>query len=156
MLGELFGAEQKAQVYGLLHAFLQQNKDFTEKISELLDMQYNVQIIKKFVSIAPKIITMLSILHYLFHSIEYLCYDDGCHLKRYAMNPKRANQTPTTTLISSMNIVIDKMHFRGHTDAWCKQNCDPYKFSDLTQVYSCNLLADLKFFNYIVGGYRSL
>ena len=38
MLGELFGAESKAQVYGLLHAFLQQNKDFTEKISELLDM----------------------------------------------------------------------------------------------------------------------
>lgn len=34
-----------------------------------------------------------------------------------------------------MNIVIDKMHMAGHTDTWCKQNCDPKLFPDLAMVW---------------------
>jgi len=34
MLGELFGAESKAQVYALFHAFLQQNSETTDDISK--------------------------------------------------------------------------------------------------------------------------
>ena len=33
LLGELFGTESKAQVYALLHAFLQENENFTKDIS---------------------------------------------------------------------------------------------------------------------------
>ena len=65
---------------------------------------------------------------------EYVCYDDGCHLKKYATNPKRANHTATAKKIASMNIVIDKLHYKGHTDAWCKKHCDPYKFDGLNKV----------------------
>ena len=63
-----------------------------------------------------------------------MCYDDGCHLKKYATNPKRANHTATAQKIASMNIVINKLHYKGHTDAWCKKHCDPYKFDDLKKV----------------------
>ena len=34
MLGELFGAESKAQVYGTIHAFLHENKDATQGLSK--------------------------------------------------------------------------------------------------------------------------
>ena len=66
-----------------------------------------------------------------------LCYDDGCHFEEICMNTKRANQTVTAAHITSINIVIDKMHFRGHTDTWCKENCDPHKFKELDKV--CNI-----------------
>ena len=66
----------------------------------------------------------------------YICYDDGCHLSKYATNPCRRDLTPTTQAISQMSIVIDKMHMAGHVDAWCKENCDPHKFRDLDKVCS--------------------
>ena len=34
MLGELFGAESKAQVYGTIHAFLHENKNATQGLSK--------------------------------------------------------------------------------------------------------------------------
>ena len=65
--------------------------------------------------------------------IGYVCYDDGCHLKKYATNPKWADHTATAKN-SIYNIVIDKLHCKGHTDAWCEKHCDPYKFDDLNMV----------------------
>lgn len=64
-----------------------------------------------------------------------MCYDDGCHLKKYAINPIRVNQTPTASLIASLNIVVDKLHFRGHVGDWCSQHCNPHKFPELEKVY---------------------
>ncbi len=29
-----------------------------------------------------------------------------------------------------MEIVIDKMHFKGHIDLWCRQHCNPNDFDD--------------------------
>lgn len=49
-----------------------------------------------------------------------LCYDDGCHLRKYSRNPVRAKLTDVTTRMSRWNIVIDKMHFSGHSDPWCR------------------------------------
>ena len=72
--------------------------------------------------------------YYPILTLVYLCYDDGCHLKKYAANPKRATQTPTAQKLATMKIVIDKMHFRGHTDTWCQEHCNPYKFDDLNNV----------------------
>ena len=64
----------------------------------------------------------------------YICYDDGCHLKRYASHPERSTQTPSAQILASLSIVIDKMHFKGHVDEWCKQNCNPYSYADLNKV----------------------
>ena len=49
---------------------------------------------------------------------EYICYDDGCHLKKYAENLCRRDQTATTKILSELHIVVDKMHMAGHVDKW--------------------------------------
>ena len=66
-------------------------------------------------------------------SIDTICYDEGCHLKKYAQN-KRAELTETAKRIATCSIVVDKMHFRGHTDAWCHKNCNPYELEQLRNV----------------------
>ena len=65
---------------------------------------------------------------------DYLCYDDGCHLKKYACNEKRKYVTTTTKWMSEMKIVVDKLHFRGHVDKWCHENCNPHDFDALRTV----------------------
>ena len=72
----------------------------------------------------------------LFFVIEYICYDDGCHLKKYAENKSRSSLTPTTHFLSDVTIVIDKMHMRGHVDPWCSKVCDPRKYTELKNVSS--------------------
>ena len=36
--------------------------------------------------------------------------------------------------LASINIVIDKMYFKGHVDEWCKKNCNPYMIDGLKDV----------------------
>ena len=72
---------------------------------------------------------------YTFTSAGFICYDDGCHLRKFATNPKRINRTSTATRMASLEIVVDKLHFKGHVDAWCHQHCDPYKFPELEKVW---------------------
>ena len=36
--------------------------------------------------------------------------------------------------LATMDMVIDKMHFRNHVDNWCKANCNPYDRKDLDGV----------------------
>lgn len=38
-----------------------------------------------------------------------------------------------------MNFVIDRMHFKGHTDVWCHQHCDPNKLKELEEVECSSL-----------------
>lgn len=40
MVGELFSAESKTQVYGSLHTFLQENKDETKTIGKFVTVWY--------------------------------------------------------------------------------------------------------------------
>lgn len=66
---------------------------------------------------------------------EYVCYDDACHLRRYANNPARSDLTFCTRLLSKeIEIVVDKMHMAGHTDDWCHKHCNPRSFKDLENV----------------------
>ena len=71
--------------------------------------------------------------------LEFICYDDGCHLRKYAQHECRRNVTPTAQLISKIEIVVDKMHFTGHKDKWCRDNCNPNTFEALNKV-SMNIL----------------
>ena len=61
-------------------------------------------------------------------AIETICYDDACHLKKFAQNPKRCNLTDAAVMITSKSIVCDKFHFKNHVvkDKWCIKNCNPY------------------------------
>ena len=82
-----------------------------------------------------------------FLILEFICYDDGCHLRKYARHSSRCDLTPTTKKLAEVEIVIDKMHMSGHVDNWCLQNCDPKKFKELdTHVY---YPVSTTFFSYI-------
>ena len=64
----------------------------------------------------------------------YICYDDGCHLSKFAKNPVRSQITAVSKEIAKKDIVIDKMHMKNHVDQWCKEYCDPRKKPDLEKV----------------------
>ncbi|XP_019627743.1 PREDICTED: uncharacterized protein LOC109472414 [Branchiostoma belcheri] len=64
----------------------------------------------------------------------FVIYDDACHLRKFARNPSRAQTTPTTKKLASIEILVDRMHMRGHIDPWCKRNCGTGRFRDLDKV----------------------
>ena len=47
----------------------------------------------------------------------------------------------TAEKLAAMEIVCDRFHFKNHTDAWCKRNCNPNTCSANLQV---NCLSCLK------------
>ena len=53
---------------------------------------------------------------------------------KYATNAKRSALTSTAKCLANMNYVVDRMHFRGYTDPWCRENCDPDKLSTMEMV----------------------
>lgn len=79
--------------------------------------------------------TILNCINFMYcFFIEFICYDDACHLRKYSRNPVRASLTQQAEAISHTEMVVDKMHMRGHIDPWCKANCDPHKFDTLRKV----------------------
>ena len=73
------------------------------------------------------------------HNTGYICYDDGCHLRKFARNPSRKDVTPTAKRLASLEILVDKMHMAGHVNKWCKSSCDARKFTELDNVSLCML-----------------
>ena len=57
-----------------------------------------------------------------------MCYDDGCHLRKFVRNSVRADVSRESQILAKQHIVVDKMHMRGHIDERCKLNCDPAKY----------------------------
>ena len=45
---------------------------------------------------------------HVYSPIEHVCYDEGCHLWKYAMNPCQCDVTKTTWILSEVAVVIDK------------------------------------------------
>ena len=117
LIDELFRAEAKSQVYGSVHSLFYLNSNTLSDVSKsyIKEMQrvWSITYLKK---------------------TGFIVYDDGYHLKKFATNPSRRSLTPTARKIAETTIVVDKMHFRGHTDEWCKRHCDPNHFSDLENV----------------------
>jgi len=69
-------------------------------------------------------------------------YDDACHLKKFATNKTRSTETDTSVRIANMTMVVDRFHFPGHVDSWCKKNCNPDDFDELKDVckaYNMNM-----------------
>ncbi len=125
-VSELFTAESKSQVYGQLHDLLQ-----TESaIATTLKCVHTCTCGSKF--IIKIFITLFSF--FCTWTWRICLYDDGCHLRKFAQNPCRKDATPTATVISGLNIVVDKLHMKGHVDPWCKANSDAKSFTDLDNV----------------------
>ena len=66
--------------------------------------------------------------------LEFLVYDDGCHLRKFSQHSRRKDVTATAQKLSDIEIVVDKLHMEGHIDKWCKDNCDPHNFEALNNV----------------------
>lgn len=130
MLGELYGSESLSQVYGQIHTLLQEHTQQLHGLRKWLV----VSKILYFSHTNASISTGVTIFAVCCPFIGFLCYDDGCHLKKFACNKQRRDTTATSKWISSMNIVVDKLHFRGHVDKWCHEHCNPNDFEDLNKV----------------------
>ena len=46
---------------------------------------------------------------------DTICYDDVCHLKEFAQNPRRSKLTATSKKMSEMNMVCDQFQFKIKT-----------------------------------------
>ena len=89
---------------------------------------------------------------------EFICYDDDCHLKGFARNPVRASLTFHTAQLASVEMAVDKMHAKGHTDSWCKANCDPSNFTALMKVHiyiTSVLITSLQYISRLILKYAS-
>ena len=121
MLTELFTAESKSQVYVALHELLTNHTNIASNLSE-----YGTE--------KHEYVCWFMNSNTYFFKPEFVCYDDGCPLRRYATNPCRRNLTPQSIQLANTEIVIDKLHMAGHTDTWCRQHCDPKSFKELDNV----------------------
>ena len=82
------------------------------------------------------------------YNLEFICYDDGCNLRKYARNSIHHDLITTDKLLAKTEIVIDKLHLAGHVDKWCIANCSPYLFPQLDQV--CIMIHSLQPTNLIL------
>ena len=62
-------------------------------------------------------------------SLEYIIYDDACHLVRYSQNEKVSER-------SERKFVIDRFHFKNHIAPWCHENCDSNEVPELRGMNS--------------------
>lgn len=69
-----------------------------------------------------------------FSKTSVICYDDACHLKKFAQNPVRSTQTALAARITGMQILCDRFHFKNHIDGWCRQHCNPLTSANLQNV----------------------
>ncbi len=51
--------------------------------------------------------------------------------------------------MAGMEIVVDKMHFRGHTDQWCKCHCNPNDFDELKKVTCSRIVMIMYVYTYM-------
>ena len=51
--------------------------------------------------------------------------------------------TLTPERISEMNIVVDKLYFKGHVDKWCHENCNPYNFHELDNISTLKMYVNV-------------
>ena len=69
------------------------------------------------------------------HKIKILLYDDGCHFKLYVEKNNRTKDSDAAKKLGQdIDIKVDKLHFRGHTDPWCNKHMDPFKVEALVDV----------------------
>jgi len=79
--------------------------------------------------------------------LGFICYDNACHLKRFARNPARADLTEQSKQLASVEMVVDQMHMKGHVDPWCREHCDASKFPELKKVLSSNIEVGMRLVN---------
>ena len=103
----------------------------------MLKSVFASQNISRGVSHPKKIDKVFTWISHTFHRVAPS--SDACHLEKYCLNPVRREVTEVAEVLNSLDMVVDKLHFRNHTEKWCKEKCNPYDRMDLEGVnrYSC-------------------
>jgi hypothetical protein len=65
---------------------------------------------------------------------EFFIYDRGCQLAKFILNQDLANKSNRGKVLASKRFYVDKLHFKGHTDAYCKLNHNPYVIKELDNI----------------------
>ena len=65
---------------------------------------------------------------------RFIVYDNGCNLMQYCLS--RVNASKRTPILADKTYVVDRLHIKNHTDAWCQELCHPDKIPDLAGVNS--------------------
>ena len=57
--------------------------------------------------------------------VSVLIHDDACHTSKFCS--KRADESIHAARLAPPNLqhICDPFHMAGHTDAWCREHCDP-------------------------------
>ena len=79
--------------------------------------------------------------------IGFICYDDACHLKRFARNPARADLTEQSKQLASVEMVVDRMLMKAHIVPWCREHCDASKDPEIKKVLSSNIKVGMRLVN---------
>ena len=57
--------------------------------------------------------------------LAVIVHDDACHLRKFAEKHSGHSALAARLAYPSIKYIIDKMHAKGHTDAWCLAHCHP-------------------------------
>ena len=57
-----------------------------------------------------------------YPTVQAVVHDDACHLRRFT---QRWFSDYPHLCYPAIRFIIDKFHYRGHRDSWCRANCAP-------------------------------
>ena len=80
-------------------------------------------------------------------ALNYLLYDDACHLKKFSENPKRANKNKFTKDFAEIPKAVDNFHLKNHVDKWCHKFCNPKDIRALDGVNTESCEQTIKWVN---------
>ena len=86
---------------------------------------------------------------------KFVVYDDSCHLMKYVTNFSSNLFNPCSErsqILRNSTFVVDRFHFKTHTDSVCKEYCDADQYRELTGV-NTSLIEEL---NYWLSGYKHI
>lgn len=76
---------------------------------------------------------LLDFIEQSYHKPSILIYDNACKVSKYSENHSAKN-TERSIHLDKMEHVIDKFHFKNHTEPDCKKYCNPHSLSVLNNL----------------------
>ena len=100
-------------------------------LSSPIKMARSIRLVWKFVSI-------LRLDAFLGKIPEFCVYDDACRLRRFLEKRINSRKYRPNRLENirpgKIKYVVDRLHIKGHTEAWCLENCDSKLYPELKGV----------------------
>lgn len=62
----------------------------------------------------------------LYPEIVAIVHDDACHLHKFCASRAACSERALRLAPPQIRYICDLFHMLGHTDGWCKVNCNPY------------------------------